>query len=675
MSFVSIFRSVFFFLCLLFSLLGYSAYQLNISIDRKDGALRHQAELSFLGDLLAKGSDYLTAEVRSYVQFGNKVHYDNFWREVNKARSRDMVVEKLKSLKVFPENLKYIEIAKEYSDNLIKTEKEAMNEVEAGNYRAARELVFGEYYAEQKKLIMENIENFQGAINKIAFNQTREAESNAELFIDLTNFLLILSGLVVLLFFYFIGIKELVRPMKALTSLMLKIAQGNLEEKIPHVLQDQNNEIGAMASTLEFFKGRLIKQQEVEESIQKERQGFLNMLDQLPVSFHLQASDYTVPFANQMFRNQFGDPETGKCYKLMHNREIPCEPCPTFKIFDSLKTTSSIWKSPDEKSYLSVVTPFDDINGESLLMEMSIDITNEEKYRKSQVQSEKRFKTIFEESPLGVALINSITGDIYEVNVKYAEIVGRSLAEMATIDWMSITHPDDVQEDLENMENLNSGKIQGFNMEKRLIRPDGSHVWINMTISPLTGEDKNKPLHLAMIEDITEKKSNEKDITIFGRVLSSSSNEIYMFSSVTLKFIQVNLGACENLGYSMDELSQSTPLDLKPNFNLETFEKLIKPLRDQTEIKVVFETVHKRKDESLYPVNVILQLIHEESPPLFVAIIEDITERKKVESALKQYHNNLEDEINRRTLELKKSQDQLIHSEKLSTLGAFAGTV
>ena len=118
-----------------------------------------------------------------------------------------------------------------------------------------------------------------------------------------------------------------------------------------------------------------------------------------------------------------------------------------------------------------------------------------------------------------------------------------------------------------------------------------------------------------------------------------------------------------------------TPLDLKPEYDLETFRKLIQPLIEKKESKLTFETLHKRKDESLYPVNVILQLIHEESPPLFVAIIEDITKRKKVESELKDYQNNLEDEINRRTAELKNSQDQLIHSEKLSTLGAFAGTV
>jgi PAS domain S-box-containing protein len=178
-----------------------------------------------------------------------------------------------------------------------------------------------------------------------------------------------------------------------------------------------------------------------------------------------------------------------------------------------------------------------------------------------------------------------------------------------------------------------------------------------------------------MIEDITEKKKNEKDLTRFGRVLSSSSNEIYMFDSLTLNFTQVNSGACENIGYNIDELYQMTPIDLKPEHNLETFRNLVKPLTEKKESIVTFETVHKRKDETIYPVNVRLQLIHEESPPLFVAIIEDITNRKHVENELEKYQNHLEDEISKRTLELKNSQDKLAHSEKLSSLGKFVGTV
>jgi signal transduction histidine kinase len=61
--------------------------------------------------------------------------------------------------------------------------------------------------------------------------------------------------------------------------------------------------------------------------------------------------------------------------------------------------------------------------------------------------------------------------------------------------------------------------------------------------------------------------------------------------------------------------------------------------------------------------------------PRHLCMIEDITEQKKTENQLKKYKNHLQDEVNKRSLELKASQDRLIHSEKLSTLGKFAGTV
>ncbi len=123
----------------------------------------------------------------------------------------------------------------------------------------------------------------------------------------------------------------------------------------------------------------LVKSQKGEEGIENERQKFFNMLDQLPVCFHLQANDYSVPFANKMFRDRFGDPDREKCYQLMHERSTPCEPCTTFRSFDSFKTESNIWTSPDDKTYLTVITPFEDIDGTTLLMEMAIDITSEQK--------------------------------------------------------------------------------------------------------------------------------------------------------------------------------------------------------------------------------------------------------------------------------------------------------
>ena len=140
------------------------------------------------------------------------------------------------------------------------------------------------------------------------------------------------------------------------------------------------------------------------------------------------------------------------------------------------------------------------------------DITEIELIQQALKISEALFRCIFNESPLGIALIDSFTGQIYEVNPMFAKIAGRSSVEMMNIDWMSITHPDDVQEDLDNMALLNAGKISRFTMEKRYLHLDGTSVWINMTIAPIVVEDKAHPRHLCMIEDISERKIIENKI-------------------------------------------------------------------------------------------------------------------------------------------------------------------
>lgn len=115
----------------------------------------------------------------------------------------------------------------------------------------------------------------------------------------------------------------------------------------------------------------------------------------------------------------------------------------------------------------------------------------------------------------------------------------------------------------------------------------------------------------------------------FRKIIDSTFNEFYVFDMETLRFEHVNLRACKNLKYSREELTHLTPLDLIPDFKKEAYEEFIKPLREKKESELVFETMHRRKDGSTYPVKVNLQLMHDESPPVFVALIEDIAEKKQ----------------------------------------------
>lgn len=120
--------------------------------------------------------------------------------------------------------------------------------------------------------------------------------------------------------------------------------------------------------------------------------------------------------------------------------------------------------------------------------------------------------------------------------------------------------------------------------------------------------------------------------TRLGRILDDSANEIFVFDPTTLRFIQVNRGARQNLGYELDELLTMTPLDLKPEYTAEHFWTLAAPLLAGERDQVIFETIHRRKDRSTYPVEVRLQYSRAETPPVFVAISLDITERKRAEA-------------------------------------------
>jgi PAS domain-containing protein len=73
-----------------------------------------------------------------------------------------------------------------------------------------------------------------------------------------------------------------------------------------------------------------------------------------------------------------------------------------------------------------------------------------------------------------------------------------------------ITHPDDLQSDLENMTRLLRGEIRSFTMEKRYVRPDGDIVWVNLNVAPLWRAGERPSHHIAIAEDITERKQTEE---------------------------------------------------------------------------------------------------------------------------------------------------------------------
>jgi PAS domain S-box-containing protein len=171
------------------------------------------------------------------------------------------------------------------------------------------------------------------------------------------------------------------------------------------------------------------------------------------------------------------------------------------------------------------------------------------------------------------------------------------------------------------------------NIEKSLRARNGEVVRVLMSRSVMRDDDGRVKGTVCIAQDITASTRLQAERERFNRVIERSLNEVYIFDSNTLRFVDVNYGARKNLGYTIAELRNMTPLGIKPGFTVESFAKLVEPLRDRTQQRVQFDTVHRRKDGSKYPVEIHLQLLGDDSP-VFVAIVLDRTERKAAEAQL-----------------------------------------
>ena len=140
------------------------------------------------------------------------------------------------------------------------------------------------------------------------------------------------------------------------------------------------------------------------------------------------------------------------------------------------------------------------------------DITGRQQAEAVLRESEERFRAIFEQAAVGVAQMETVSGRFLKVNRKYCDIIGFEPNEITATTSMAITHPDDLEADLDNMRQLRDGLIGQFSLEKRYRRQDGSLVWVNLTVSPMWGPGEVQDYYIAVAEDITARKMAEAEV-------------------------------------------------------------------------------------------------------------------------------------------------------------------
>lgn len=127
----------------------------------------------------------------------------------------------------------------------------------------------------------------------------------------------------------------------------------------------------------------------------REWRRFFSVLNLLPGYVVLVRSDYKARFANERFRELFGEPEGRTCYEVRYGRANPCKPCPMQRVFQSRKANEWEWIARDGRTFHSWAYPFRDTDGTWLALEVGIDITDRrELERQVRRISERERRTI-----------------------------------------------------------------------------------------------------------------------------------------------------------------------------------------------------------------------------------------------------------------------------------------
>ena len=145
------------------------------------------------------------------------------------------------------------------------------------------------------------------------------------------------------------------------------------------------------------------------------------------------------------------------------------------------------------------------------------DITARKQSERMVRDSENRFRTIFDQAPIAMALLDTQGHPIIS-NSHLSEMLGYSNDELSKMKFSDFTYPEDIDNDLNQFTELMEGKISTYSMEKRYVHKNGNLIWANLFVTILRDENGLPRDIIGMAEDITERKKAEINIAFLNRV-------------------------------------------------------------------------------------------------------------------------------------------------------------
>lgn len=305
--------------------------------------------------------------------------------------------------------------------------------------------------------------------------------------------------------------------------------------------------------------------------------------------------------------------------------------------------------------------------------------------RLSEESSRSKFETLFNNAAIGIAIVEP-SGRWKEVNNELCEIIGYTKDELQNLTFQDITHPEDLNTDLNLLDQLIAGKIDRYQLEKRYIKKNGEIIWIELTVTKQLKDNGEinyfnsviKNIHTAKQTDLaltalrqtledqvrqrTEelRQANESLLNAYHETVTSeqklkdsenqlktileNANDAYVcmdmdgFVQVWNKQAEITFGwpESEAIGKRLDKLIIPEEHRTAHQHGMKRYaiERTSQMIGTRIELEAV------RKDGSRIPVELHVNVIEINNLVLFSAFLRDITDRKKLELLLKKEAHN-----------------------------------
>jgi PAS domain S-box-containing protein len=182
-------------------------------------------------------------------------------------------------------------------------------------------------------------------------------------------------------------------------------------------------------------------------------------------------------------------------------------------------------------------------------------------------QKEAEFRLGFDQSPVGTALLHVGSGRFARANEAFCRFTGYSAEELAELTFLGITHPDDLPISEEQTKQLLNGRTEGFEIDKRYIRKDGSVAWGHLSVQMVRDGSGRALYTLAIVQDITERKKAERRLRESEEAMKSffnATNDIACLISTDGTIVIANDVLAQRVGRQAHDLVGQNLFDFFP---------------------------------------------------------------------------------------------------------------